>query len=62
MQKGYFDAVTVDRVKDFQTQLVQFLNTRKEDVLAAILKKGAVDAEIEKDLGTALEEFKVLFR
>ena len=62
MQKGFFDAITVDRVKDFQTQLIQFLNTRKEDVLAAILKKGAVDAEIEKDLGTALEEFKVIFR
>jgi len=62
MQKGYFDAITVDRVKDFQTQLIQFLNTRKEDILSAILKKGAVDAEIEKDLGTALEEFKVIFR
>ena len=62
MQKGFFDAITVDRVKDFQTQLIQFLNTRKEDILAAILKKGAVDAEIEKDLGTALEEFKVIFR
>ena len=62
MQKGYFDAITVDRVKDFQTQLIQFLNTRKEDVLAAILKKGAVDAEIEALLAAALEEFKVLFR
>jgi F-type H+-transporting ATPase subunit alpha len=62
MQKGYFDAITVDRVKDFQTQLTQFLNTRKEDVLAAILKKGAVDAEIETLLGAALEEFKVIFR
>jgi len=62
MQKGYFDAITVDRVKDFQTQLIQFLNTRKEDVLAAILRKGAVDAEIEPLLGAALEEFKVIFR
>jgi F-type H+-transporting ATPase subunit alpha len=62
MQKGYFDAVPVDRVKDFQKQLTEFLNTRKEVILAAILKKGAVDAEIEKDLTAAVEEFKVLFR
>jgi F-type H+-transporting ATPase subunit alpha len=62
MQKGYFDAVPVDRVKDFQKQLTDFLNTRKADLLAAILKKGAVDAEIEKDLAAAVEEFKVLFR
>lgn len=62
MQKGYFDAVPVDRVKDFQKQLTDFLNTRKADILAAILKKGAVDAGIEKDLTAAVEEFKVLFR
>jgi F-type H+-transporting ATPase subunit alpha len=62
MQKGYFDAIAVDRVKDFQKQLTEFFTTRKESILAAILKKGAVDAEIEKDLTAALEEFKVLFR
>jgi F-type H+-transporting ATPase subunit alpha len=62
MQKGYFDAVAVDRVKDFQDQLSQFLNSRKEALLALILKKGAVDAEIEKELTAALEEFKVIFR
>jgi len=62
MQKGYFDAIAVDRVKDFQKQLTDFLNTRKQPVLASILKKGAVDAEIEKELTAAVDEFKVLFR
>jgi F-type H+-transporting ATPase subunit alpha len=62
MQKGYFDAIAVDRVKDFQKQLTDFLNTRKQDILASILKKGVVDAEIEKDLTAAVEEFKVIFR
>jgi F-type H+-transporting ATPase subunit alpha len=62
MQKGYFDAIPVDRVKDFQKQLTDFLNTRKQDILASILKKGAVDAEIEKDLTAAVDEFKVIFR
>ena len=62
MQKGYFDAIPVDRVKDFQKQLTDFLNNRKQDILASILKKGAVDAEIEKDLTAAVDEFKVIFR
>jgi F-type H+/Na+-transporting ATPase subunit alpha len=62
MQKGYFDVIAVDRVKDFQKQLTEFFTTRKESILAAILKKGAVDAEIEKDLTAAVEEFKVIFR
>ena len=62
MQKGYYDAIPVDRVKNFQNQLALFMNTRKEDVLTSIRKKGAIDAEIEKALTTAVDEFKVIFR
>jgi F-type H+-transporting ATPase subunit alpha len=62
MQKGYFDAVSVDRVKDFQKQLTDFLAARKAPLLAAILAKGAVDAGIDQELTAALEEFKVVFR
>ena len=62
MQKGYYDPLPVERVKEFQNQLAQFLMTRKEAVLASILKKGAVDAELEKELTAAVEEFKVIFR
>jgi F-type H+-transporting ATPase subunit alpha len=62
MQKGYFDAIPVERVKDFQNQLSEFMQTRKESVLGLIHKKGAIDAEIEKELTTAVDEFKVIFR
>jgi len=62
MQKGYLDAIPVTRVRDFQHQLTEFLTTRKESVLAAILKKGAIDAEIEKELTAAVDEFKIIFR
>jgi len=64
MQKGYFDAIAVDRVKDFQKQLTEVLHDHAKavDSRRTSLKKGAVDAEIEKDLTAAVEEFKVLFR
>lgn len=62
MQKGYLDAIPVARVRDFQKQLADFLATRKEAILASILKKGAIDAELEKELTAALEEFKIIFR
>ena len=62
MQKGYLDAIPVARVRDFQKQLADFLATRKETILASILKKGAIDAELEKELTAALEEFKIIFR
>jgi F-type H+-transporting ATPase subunit alpha len=62
MQKGYFDPIPVERVKDFQNQLFQFLTTRKEAILISILKKGALDAELEKELTAAVDEFKTIFR
>lgn len=62
MQKGYLDAIPVARVRDFQKQLSDFLLTRKEAVLASILKKGAIDADLEKELTSAVDEFKVIFR
>ena len=62
LQKGSFDPIPVDRVKDFQKQLSSFLNASKEDLLAAILRKGAVDADLELKLTSALDEFKIIFR
>src|SRR5712675_656470 len=41
MQKGYFDDVPVEKVKDCQAKLVEYFQTRKEDILAAILDKMA---------------------
>ena len=62
MQKGYLDPIPVDRVKEFQLKLQEFLSTRKEEVLNKILAKKQIDEEVEKDLTTALDEFKVLFK
>ncbi|HEY5741047.1 MAG TPA: F0F1 ATP synthase subunit alpha [Terrimicrobiaceae bacterium] len=62
MQNGYLDPIPVDRVKEFQTKLQEFLSTRKEEVLNKILAKKQIDEEIQKDLTTALDEFKVLFK
>ena len=55
-------AIPVERVKEFQKQLSEFLSTRKEALLASILKKGAIDADLEKELTAAVDEFKVIFR
>lgn len=58
MQKGLFDAVPTDKVKAMQNKLADFLETRKEAVLNKILAKKQFDEEIERELGSALEEFK----
>jgi F-type H+-transporting ATPase subunit alpha len=58
MQKGYFDDVAVDKIKDCQHKLIEYFQTRKEDILAAILEKLAIDKELEEKLHGAIKEFK----
>jgi F-type H+-transporting ATPase subunit alpha len=58
MQKGLFDSIPVEKVKETQLKLADFLESRKEAVLNKILAKKQFDEEIEKELGAAVEEFK----
>jgi F-type H+-transporting ATPase subunit alpha len=58
MQNGYFDEVPVDRVKEYQTKLNEFLVTRKVAVLNAIWEKKQIDKEVEELLRAATDEFK----
>ena len=62
MQKGYFDDVPVDKVKDCQNKMLEYLTTRKEDVLAAILDKLTIDKEVEEKLHSAIKDFKSSYK
>ena len=57
MQKGYFDKVDVDKVKEYQNKMQEFLSSRKEEILGKILSKKQINDEIEKELAAALDEF-----
>jgi F-type H+-transporting ATPase subunit alpha len=50
--------VPVDKVKQFQSKLQDYLRTRKESLLATINEKKALDKDLEADLKAALDEFK----
>ncbi len=62
MQNGYVDPVPVERVKEFQIKLQDYLQTRKESLLAAIRDKKQLDENIESQLRAALDEFKATWR
>ena len=62
MQNGYMDAVPVDRIKEFQLKLQEFVSTRKEALLKEINAKKQVDKDLEAGLKATLEEFKSVFR
>ena len=50
MKNGYLDEVPVDRVKEFQAKMQEYLTTRKTDVMTAIRDKKAFDKDIEASL------------
>ena len=62
MQNGYIDPVPVERVKEFQIKLQDYLQTRKESLLVSIREKKQLDEELESQLKSALEEFKATWR
>src|ERR1700726_947530 len=59
---GLLDPVPVERVKEFQTKLQDYLQTRKDPLLRAIREKKQLDQGLEAQLESALEEFKTTWR
>src|SRR5712672_2253090 len=62
MQNGYLDSVPVDRVKEYQLKLQDWLQTRKAGLLGAIHEKKELDKDLEPQLKAALDEFKTIWR
>ena len=62
VQNSFFDDVVVDKIKDFQTKLMDYLNTRKADLLLKIRNEKAISDAIGGDLKAAVTEFKQSYR
>ena len=62
MQNGFLDDVPVDKTKDCQAKLGEFLTTRKTDLMARIKKEKAISDELAGELKTAVNEFKQSYR
>jgi len=58
VQNNFFDDVAVDKVKDCQTKMADFLNTRKADLLAKIRNEKAISDALAAEMKTAVTEFK----
>src|SRR5450759_896739 len=62
MQNGYLDPVPVDRIKEFQSKLQDYLETRKEGLLRSIREKKQLDEDLEAQLKATLDEFKTTWQ
>jgi F-type H+-transporting ATPase subunit alpha len=61
VQNGYMDKVPVDRVKEYQTKLTEFLTNRKTELLARITREKVLNDALTAELKKAAEEFQPTF-
>jgi F-type H+-transporting ATPase subunit alpha len=62
VQNGYVDDVPVDRVKAFQAAWIDFLTTRKPEVLQRISEEKALSDDLAAALRAAADQFKQTWR
>jgi F-type H+/Na+-transporting ATPase subunit alpha len=58
VQNNFLDDVAVEKVKDFQAKFLDYLNTRKADLLKKIRTEKAISDGVSADLKAAIGEFK----
>ena len=62
MQNNLLDDVAVEKVKDFQAKLTDFMTTRKPALLERVRKEAAVSEALAAELKAAVTEFKQGYR
>jgi F-type H+/Na+-transporting ATPase subunit alpha len=62
VQNNLMDDVPVDKIKDFQTKLTEYLSTRKADLLTRLRTEKAISDAAAGDLKSAVTEFKQTYR
>lgn len=60
--KGYLDDVPVEKVREFEEQFLEFVETNYGDVLEKIRNEKVLSEEIENRLVEAIKEFKKKFQ
>ena len=62
VQNSLMDDVAVDRIKDFQVKLTDYLTSRKAELMARIAKERALSDALAADLKAAVTEFKQTYK
>jgi F-type H+-transporting ATPase subunit alpha len=62
VQNSLMDDVPVEKIKDFQGKLTEYLTSRKAEVLAKIAKEKALSDGLAAELKAAITEFKQTYR
>jgi F-type H+-transporting ATPase subunit alpha len=58
---GYLDGVDVEHVRQYETELYQFLDARKPQLLSTLAEKKHIDDALKADVNATLKEFGETF-
>jgi F-type H+-transporting ATPase subunit alpha len=61
-QNGYFDDVAVEKIKDCQSKLTEYLATRKSELMGKVAKEKALSDALTAELKAAVKEFKQTYK
>ncbi len=56
--RGFMDDVEIDRIREFEEAFLQFMNTQRPEIAAALKDGWALTDEIEEQLKEAIRDFK----
>jgi F-type H+/Na+-transporting ATPase subunit alpha len=62
VQNGHMDSVPVEKIKDFQEKMTDYLTSRKSELMARIAKEKSFSEELTKELQEAVSDFKQTYR
>jgi F-type H+/Na+-transporting ATPase subunit alpha len=62
VQNGYMDEVPVEKVKEYQTKLTEFLTMYKGELLQKIVSEKSISDALKGELKTAVDGFKQTWR
>jgi len=62
VQNGYMDDVPVEKIKDFQGKLTDYMTTRKANILNTVTKEKALSDATIAELKSAITEFKQTYK
>ncbi|MDB6017856.1 MAG: synthase alpha subunit [Pedosphaera sp.] len=62
VQNGFMDDVPVDKIKDFQAKLTDYLSSRKADLMGKISKEKALSDALVAELKATVTEFKQTYK
>ena len=59
---GYLDPFPVEAVAEYETQMLEFMESKYSDILSEIKEKQIISDELEEKIKKALDEFKDVFQ